>query len=160
MASSLSSRFSAAADSGDAAATRTVTELDHVRISNLAQRQRGPSNLEDVIDAADLVPSREVDADVVTMNSRVVIADAQGASVGGGGGGGGGEGERRTLTLCYPERADAAAGFVSVLSPIGAALLGLRVGDTARWTTPDGRTESARVLEIAFQPEASGDYTA
>ena len=143
----MSSSSPVIAPSAAAVASRTVTELDHVRISNIAQRQARPSSIDEVIDGADLVPSREVAADVVTMNSRVVIADAQG-------------GERRTLTVCYPGRTEPGAGFVSVLSPVGAALLGLRVGATARWATPDGRTESAQVLEIAFQPEASGDYTA
>ena len=50
-------------------------------------------------------------------------------------------------------------GFISVLSPLGASLLGLRVGDVAQWRTPRGEERMARVVEVLFQPEASGDYT-
>lgn len=45
-----------------------------------------------------------------------------------------------------------------MLSPLGAALIGLRVGDVARWITPDGKPREAKVLGLLFQPEASGDY--
>mgnify|MGYP000429170376 CR=1 FL=1 len=63
------------------------------------------------------------------------------------------------ITLCYPADAEPAAGFVSVLSPVGQALLGLQAGELARWTTPDGRMHAARIEALLFQPEASGDYT-
>jgi len=63
------------------------------------------------------------------------------------------------FTLCYPKDADAGLGFISVLSPVGSALLGRRVGDAARWQLPQGGARSARVAAILFQPEASGDYT-
>jgi regulator of nucleoside diphosphate kinase len=69
------------------------------------------------------------------------------------------DGTRRTLTLCYPEDADPAAGFVSVLSPIGTALLGSRCGETVEWRTPTGDVQRLRIVEVLFQPEASGDYT-
>jgi regulator of nucleoside diphosphate kinase len=62
------------------------------------------------------------------------------------------------LTLCYPTDADPAAGFVSVLSPVGVSLLGQTVGNVARWCTPAGQERAAEVLAVLFQPEASGDY--
>lgn len=131
-------------------AERVLTVLDHVRLAGLLRRgaQQSPaasSTLADLIDAADLVPSREIDPDVVTMYSQVLVADA--------------DGTRRKLTLCYPSDAEPESGFVSVLSPVGAALLGQRVGGTARWTTPGGETRTAEIVAILFQPEASGDYT-
>ena len=131
-------------------AERVLTVLDHVRLAGLlrrgAQQAHAPSStLVDLIDAADLVPSREVDPDVVTMYTQVLVADA--------------DGTRRKLTLCYPSDAEPESGFVSVLSPVGAALLGQRVGGIARWTTPTGETRAAEVVAILFQPEASGDYT-
>jgi regulator of nucleoside diphosphate kinase len=135
----------AAVTTGD----RTLTVLDHVRLDALLRRARiGPnaSPLSELIAAADLVPSREVAPDIVTMCSQVVIADAA-------------DGSRRRLTLCYPADADPDAGRVSVLSPVGAALLGQRVGRVARWTTPNGELRSAEIVAIEFQPEASGDYT-
>lgn len=133
---------------------RTLTELDHARLMNLLRRDaraRGDGSpqqvraIEDVLDASALVPSREVTPDVVTMYSQVLLQDTQ-------------TGQRNTLTLCYPADAEPAVGFVSVLSPVGSALLGLRVGSIARWSTPAGDEKAAEILAILFQPESSGDY--
>ncbi|MBE7425543.1 MAG: GreA/GreB family elongation factor [Burkholderiaceae bacterium] len=131
---------------------RTLTELDHVRIKNLIRRDlrdRLPAALtqqiEVALDSSAVVPAREVPPDVVTMYSQVMLLDQ-------------GSGERTKLALCYPADAEPAAGFISVLSPLGLSLLGLRVGDVARWRTPAGE-RAAEVLEILFQPEASGDYS-
>ena len=67
-------------------------------------------------------------------------------------------GQRRELTLCYPADAQPAAGRVSVLSPVGASLLGLTVGSVAHWSTPAGEERQAQIVALLFQPEASGDY--
>lgn len=132
---------------------RTLTELDHVRLQNLARRQAradGPPAprpaIQDVLDACAIVPSRQAPVDVVTMYTRVVLRDLQTDS-------------RSTVTLCYPADAEPAAGFVSVLSPVGTSLLGLRVGSVARWRTPAGEVRAAEIVAILFQPEDSGDYT-
>jgi regulator of nucleoside diphosphate kinase len=130
---------------------RTLTELDHVRLLNLLRRvTRGDGSapwraIEDVLEAPTLVPARAVAPDVVTMRSQVLLQDLQ-------------TGERSTLTLSYPEQADPAAGRVSVLSPVGSAVLGLRQGDVARWSGPSGHEKAAEVLALLFQPESSGDY--
>lgn len=128
---------------------RTLSELDHVRIHNLIRRQQPPQadEIAEIIDSAHLVRPQDVPADVVTMYSQVRVADEQG-------------GEPRTLTLVYPQDADAARGMISVLSPVGASLLGLPVGAIAGWTSPDGTRVAAKVEAILFQPEASGDYLA
>jgi regulator of nucleoside diphosphate kinase len=126
---------------------RTLTELDHVRIARLLPASPNPAHpLGELLDGADVVPSRAVAADVVTMYSTVVVADVA-------------SGQERKLTLCYPSDAEPAEGFISVLAPVGASLLGLRVGDVARWRTPDGEPNETEVRAILFQPEASGDYT-
>lgn len=132
---------------------RTLTELDHVRLSNLLRRDTRADGVpahsrafEDALDASAIVPSRQVPPDVVTMYSQVLLEDLQTR-------------QRTTLTLCYPVDAEPAVGFVSVLSPVGSSLLGLRVGSVARWDTPTGDARSAEVLAILFQPESSGDYT-
>lgn len=131
---------------------RTLTELDHARLLTLTRQIRsGPAQCEaddivDTLEMARLVPSRSVQPDVVTMYSQVRLQDSL-------------SGSRFQLTLCYPQDADAAAGFVSVTSPVGASLLGLAVGATARWLTPSGEPRAAEVLAVLFQPEASGDYT-
>jgi regulator of nucleoside diphosphate kinase len=132
---------------------RTLTELDHVRLTNLIHRStaEGPAGLAthdiaQILDAAAVVEAREVPADVVTMYSQVLLSDV-------------GAGRQRKLTLCYPHDAEPAAGFISVFSPVGASLLGLQAGSLARWHTPLGQEGCAAVLAILFQPEASGDYT-
>ena len=123
---------------------RLLTEIDFARLNQLGGGQL-PASLEEALVATDLVPSREVPANVVTMYSQAVIEDT--ATL-----------RQHQYTLCYPADAEPAAGFISVLSPLGAALIGLRVGDQACWTTPDGKAHVARVLGLLFQPEASGDY--
>ena len=132
----------------DAAFGRTLTDLDHIRLYKLLQRQgaAGDAPLAELIDAAEVVTPQTVAPDVVTMLSRVRVADPAG-------------GAERSLTLCYPPEADAGKGFISVLSPLGTSLLGLRVGQTAQWRGADGRPAQVLVRAIEFQPEANGDYT-
>ena len=126
---------------------RVLTELDHVRISNLLKHpgMSFAADLEALIDNAELISSHEVPPGLVTMNSQVLIADAR-------------TGEERKLTLCYPPDADAATGFVSVLSPVGTGLLGLAEGEIAQWAAPNGTKASAKIVKILFQPEESGEF--
>ncbi len=133
---------------------RTITDLDHVRIFNLLRRQAAAGSASDhasvlaeVIDASDQVRPQEIAGDVVTMYSKLRVADPAG-------------GDERSVTLVYPPDADAAQGMISVLSPLGTALLGVRVGEVAQWQGADGKPGALTVLAIEFQPEASGDYTA
>ncbi|QIM50927.1 GreA/GreB family elongation factor [Hydrogenophaga crocea] len=130
-------------------AERTLTELDHVRLERL-RRQGEALRVGDLLDLASVVPSREVAPDVVTMYSQVLVHEGEGE---------GGSAEPRRLTLCYPADAEPGTGFISVLSPVGLALLGLRVGEVARWSGPDGQPRAATIAALLFQPEASGDYT-
>ena len=127
---------------------RTLTDLDHVRLAKLLGAERFPeaSPLGAALDTAQLVPPWKVGRHVITMGSQVLLTDLD---------------MRRTwtLTLSYPEDANVGDGCVSVLSPVGASLIGLRAGDTARWETPRGDLGSAIVLAVTFQPEASGLYT-
>jgi regulator of nucleoside diphosphate kinase len=90
---------------------------------------------------ARVVPSDQIPRDVVTMNSRVVFEDEQ-------------TGERREVTLVYPRDADIDAGKISVLVPVGSALLGLRVGQSIDWTLPSGQKRRYRVIAVPYQPEA------
>ena len=128
---------------------RVFTQLDYVRLTRLITRGAGVSPdaaraAEEALASGELVASPQVPPTVVTMYSQVLV-QPEGA-------------EPRKLTLCYPQDAEPAAGFVSVLSPVGIALLGLKVGHVARWTTPDGQAHSARIADMLFQPEATGDY--
>ena len=129
---------------------RILTELDHARILGLMRRtalsEAQKHALDALLDAADVVPAREVAPDVVTMNSRLRLQDDAG-------------GAPRDITLCYPDDASAEAGLVSLLSPMGASLLGHRVGGEAMWLTPTGTPRTARIVALHFQPEAAGEYT-
>lgn len=127
---------------------RTLSELDHVRLSALLRRVPAAADrLEPLLDAASTLPPREVPPDLVTMHSRIELVDAD-------------AGTRSTITLCYPDEADAAQGAVSVLSPVGSALLGRSAGALARWRTPDGRDHAAQIVSLPYQPEAHGDFAA
>lgn len=123
---------------------RTLTELDFARLRKLANG-KAPQWLTDLLDAADILDAREMPSDIVTMYSTVEFEDVT-------------TGQLQKLTICYPGDAEPTEGFVSVLSPVGCGLLGLRVGDVARWQTPSGEKLEARVVSVLFQPEASGDY--
>lgn len=87
---------------------------------------------------ARLVPAR-LAADRVAMGSTVTYAEAA-------------SGARRMVTLVYPRDADAAKGRISVLSPVGLALLGRRLGAEAAAEMPNGRRLSIRILAVAGEP--------
>jgi regulator of nucleoside diphosphate kinase len=132
---------------------RTLTELDHVRLLNLVRRDARSDGfpaqryaIEDVLDTSAIVPSRRIPPDVVTMYSQVLLRNLRTSQC-------------STLTLCYPADAEPAMGVVSVLSPVGSGLLGLRAGSVARWSTPAGDESAAEILAILFQPESIGDYS-
>ncbi|HEU4663644.1 MAG TPA: nucleoside diphosphate kinase regulator [Dokdonella sp.] len=100
--------------------------------------------LRDELARADVVAPEQMPRDVVTMNSRVRAVDLD-------------NGDAYDLTLVYPRDADGDAGRVSVLAPVGSAILGLRVGQTMHWPMPGGRHMTLRVDTIHYQPEAAGD---
>jgi len=127
--------------------TRVLSELDHIRIANLL-KQPGmdfATDLVALLDNAELLSPRALPPDLVTMNSRVRIADHQ-------------TGDERELTLCYPHDTNPDTDFVSVLSPVGTSLLGLREGALAHWPTPAGGQASARILKVLYQPEDHGEF--
>lgn len=133
------------------ARTLLVTADDQKRLQRLIHMAklkdpRGSEyldSLEGELAAARVVASEEIPPDVVTMNSRVHLSDLD-------------TGETIIFTLVYPERADLDKARVSVLAPIGTAVLGYRAGDTILWRVPDG-VRRLKVLEVLYQPEASGD---
>ncbi len=129
-----------------------LTKADRSRLEDMTQslrKQWGPyggyvSELEQRMQRANVVPVPGVSSDVVTMNSRVRVRDLQ-------------TGKVEMFTLVYQSDSDGADGAVSVLTPLGSALLGARVGDVIDWTFRHGarRLEIERVL---YQPEAAGDF--
>ena len=96
------------------------------------------------LERAEVVLSDEIPDDVVTMNSTVVLRDLD-------------TGESETYTLVYPNHANIARNRLSVLAPVGTAILGYQVGDVVRWRVPAG-VRRLRVEEVVFQPERVGAF--
>jgi len=92
---------------------------------------------------AKVVESEEIPSDVVTMNSKVILRDLT-------------SNEDEEWVLCFPNHADIYENRLSVLAPMGVAMLGTRIGDTIEWETPRG-TARAEIVSITYQPEAAGD---
>jgi regulator of nucleoside diphosphate kinase len=128
-----------------------ITELDFDRLSHLVDSPRFRRThsallmrLRQELDHRTVVAADEVPRGTVTMNSRVRVRDLR-------------SGETETYTIVYPDDADIELGRLSVLAPLGTALLGARTGDVVKLEVPAGvrRLEIAKIL---YQPEASGDY--
>lgn len=121
-----------------------VTDVDLERLRAVVEQHDVPAAelLDGELHRATIVPRAAVPADVVTMNSDVVYEDDSGT--------------RRTVRVVYPRDADGERGWVSVLAPIGSALLGLRVGQHIDWRLPAG-PRRLRVVDVPYQPEAAGD---
>jgi regulator of nucleoside diphosphate kinase len=92
---------------------RTLTDLDFVRLKKLLSMQL-PCAFAEMLDGVEITDPREIPIDVVTMYSRIEILDVHTF-------------RRQVLTVCYPRDAEPVAGFISVLSPVGSSLLGLKV---------------------------------
>ena len=93
---------------------------------------------------AQIVDARNVPGKVVTMNSRVVVEDLDSR-------------QEMEFALVFPAAANADEGRISVLSPVGTALLGYSEGDVVEWAVPAGRRRLL-VKKVVYQPEAAGDY--
>lgn len=119
--------------------------LDHLLSSLAGAGQPGIAALRGELARARVVEPQDVPAQAVTMNSRARLLNES-------------TGMTRELTLVYPKDADATAGRVSVLAPVGSALLGLQQGQSIDWPMPNGHHERLKVLEVLFQPEAAGLY--
>lgn len=131
-------------------ANATISRLDRERLLPLIPPAASitPSwplaQLRRLLEKGRVVRPQKMPANVVTMNSRVRLRDPMWETV-------------ETLTLVYPKDAGEEPGTVSVTSPLGAALLGTRVGGEARWIGPRGPRRVV-VEEIEYQPERAGDF--
>ena len=130
-----------------------LTRQDYHRVNHLLSEltqmsrdlQAGVVALEDTLRRARVVQPEKVPDNVVTMNSRVTFKDAHTR-------------EDSTVTIVYPADADAAAGNISVLSPVGAALLGVSTGQEVGLSLPHGRHRRIHVVDLLYQPEANGHF--
>ena len=130
-----------------------VTEPDRQRLEKLieiAGGRNGAENheylrkLEHELDLAETVAPEEVPGDVITMRSKVRLKDLA-------------TGEEMVYTLVFPSEANFDEGKISVLAPVGTAMLGYRAGSLIEWQVPSG-LRRLKVEEILYQPEAAGDY--
>src|SRR5699024_4700050 len=122
-----------------------ITERDYERIDALlaetGETVPGMKELRAELERAHVVDAEDVPSNVVTMNSTVAFENAD-------------TGKRFELTLVYPRDIDGSPGKVSILAPVGSALLGLSTGQTIQWQVPGGSALTLRVLEVRDQPEA------
>lgn len=102
-------------------------------------------DLEEELSRAILVPPEAIPPTIVTMNSTVqfLIESSQ---------------QQFELTLVYPKDADSSRRTVSILAPIGSALLGLAIGDEIEWPKPMGGQLKVKIIDILYQPERAGQY--
>ena len=126
-----------------------ITEPDAERLRHLLNSVRSSASrdlehlavLEEELDRARIVSPAAVPPDVVTMNSKVRLTDLH-------------NGQDVIYTLVFPRDANFDEGKISVLAPIGTAILGYRAGDVIEWKVPGG-LRKLRVEEILDQPEAA-----
>lgn len=129
-----------------------ITQSDLERLQRLIEARRGVVRrdashidaLEEELERADVVDSTEIPPDVVTMRSRIRVKDLR-------------SGEESVYTLVFPAEADADNGKLSVLAPIGTALLGYRKGDVIESPVPGG-IRRIEVRDVLYQPEAAGEH--
>ena len=134
-------------------ATIYINEVDLARLRKLIDLARETGNdanrmyldrLEGELERAEVVNPIDIPKDVVTMRSTVRLKDLD-------------NGKEMVYSLVFPNEADVDEGKISVLAPVGTAMIGYRVGDVIEWEVPS-RLRRLKVEEIIYQPEASGDY--
>lgn len=131
--------------------TITVTQLDYLRLTNLIQNLRDSRSVDTEylkflgieLKKALKVDSKSITPDFVTMNSvmNVVFLDSN---------------KTMELRLVYPQNANFSNGLISVLSPLGCALLGYRAGDVVTFKAPKGE-QRVQIEKVIYQPEANGE---
>lgn len=117
--------------------------LDGTRLWSSRDREH-LERLDEELGRAHVVSPADIPPDVVTMNTRLRLRDLD-------------SGREMVFTLVFPSDADVEQGKVSVLAPLGTAVLGYRRGDAFEWPMP-GRVRRLHVEEILYQPEAAGDH--
>jgi regulator of nucleoside diphosphate kinase len=101
--------------------------------------------LEEILELAHVVQAEKVPESVVTMNSRVLFRDVRTR-------------EEGTVTIVFPGDADPSRGKISVLSPVGTALLGESEGNEVELPLPHGNTRRIKIVDVLYQPEAEGHF--
>jgi regulator of nucleoside diphosphate kinase len=126
-----------------------ITQTDMERLRSLIEIYNGQDtqyleHLEEELDKAQIVEPKNIPHDVITMNSVVRIKDLD-------------NNEEKTFALVFPGKAKVAEKSISILAPVGTALIGYREGDIIEWKVPAGE-KKLQVMEIVYQPERVGNY--
>jgi regulator of nucleoside diphosphate kinase len=128
-----------------------ITEQDHGKLQEVIDAGREQPNgqnryadaLRNELRRAHIVDGNSVQDDVVTMDSRVRLRDLD-------------TGENEVYTLVYPSMADPGENRISILAPVGTAIIGCSVGDVIEWPVPAG-VRRLLVEDVLYQPEKAGD---
>jgi len=125
-----------------------ISSLDADRLYDLMESLpagsfAGEKELEAELGRATIVEPKDMPSTVVTMNSTVnfIVESTK---------------EKFTKTLVYPKNADASTDKISILAPVGSALLGLSQGDEIEWPKPGGGVLKVKIKEVVYQPERAG----
>ncbi|HEU0153859.1 MAG TPA: nucleoside diphosphate kinase regulator [Arenimonas sp.] len=122
--------------------SRDLARLEQLLESPALRRLPAAQALGAELERANVLPPGQVPDDVVTMNGSVTCVDEV-------------SGDKHQFTLVYPQDADVVTGRVSVLAPVGSALLGLSVGQAIDWQAPGGRALRLRVVTVVPPPESA-----
>ena len=134
-------------------ATIYITEVDLDRLRKLIELSRNSQmswnkpylqKLADELERAEVVDPRAIPKDTITMMSTARLKDLD-------------SGKEMIYSLVVPHEADVSEGRISILAPVGTAMIGYRVGDVIEWEVPSG-LRRLKVEDVLYQPEASGDY--
>jgi regulator of nucleoside diphosphate kinase len=130
-----------------------ITKPDHERLTKLIEialeresdaNRKYLDSLEEELERAEVVKQKDIPPDVITMRSTVRLKDLDTS-------------EEMTYQLTFPTEANFDEGKISVLAPIGTAMIGYRRGDVIEWEVPSG-VRRLRVEEVLYQPESKGEY--
>ncbi|MDD5566332.1 MAG: nucleoside diphosphate kinase regulator [Candidatus Omnitrophica bacterium] len=121
-----------------------IKEVRKIKNQRNDAGRAGMEELESELNRAIIVDADKIPSDVVTMNSRVCLRDVDTA-------------KDEIYQLVYPEDADIEQNKISILAPIGTAILGYKVGDVIKWKVPAG-IRRLKIKEILYQPESLNDY--
>jgi regulator of nucleoside diphosphate kinase len=115
-------------------------------LENLSENDfPGKEALQDELDRAETVDPRQMPPTVVTMNSTVRFMNET-------------TGEEFCMTLVYPKDVQGKPDRISILAPVGSALIGLSIGDLIEWSLPGGGIIRVRIIDIIYQPERAGEF--
>lgn len=124
------------------------TDLERIEglLDTLPPDSLAAQSLLEELDRADILAPQDMPPTVVTMRSTVRFQIDESP-------------ETFCLTLSYPREMPDVPDGISILTPVGTALLGLSVGDSIDWPGPDGRLVKVRIVEVTYQPERAGDFS-